>query len=141
MIFIVWIVFIDLEQKNLDLNRVSRDSSFTTTSPLTIRDICAKFCIPYFPQSPDIGQNVDGDISDVWLSGQSLVKVNFHNSRTSDDIDMKLVPVTKFDQRNKTVLKLFDDSVIFWKFWRHCYLENMRPIWNNLESRCRMCSL
>ena len=44
-------------------------------------------------------------ISDFWISGQSLIKVNYHNSRTSDDIDMKLGPVTKLDKRNKTAPK------------------------------------
>ena len=26
-------------------------------------------------QSPDISQNTDGDISDIWISGQSLLKI------------------------------------------------------------------
>ena len=39
------------------------------------------------------------------ISGQSLIKENCHNSKTSDDIDMKLGPVTKLDQRNKMTLK------------------------------------
>ena len=38
----------------------------------------------------------------MWISGQFLIKVNCHNSRASDDIDMKLGPVTKLDKRNKT---------------------------------------
>ena len=38
-----------------------------------IRDIHAKFGIPYSPQSPDIGQNSDGSISDFWFSGQEIV--------------------------------------------------------------------
>ena len=37
--------------------------------------------------------------------GQSLIKVNCHNSRTSYDIDMKLGPVTKLDKRNKKMSK------------------------------------
>ena len=40
------------------------------------------------------------------------MKENCHNSRTSDDIDMKLGPVTKFDKRNKTTQKKFDDNVM-----------------------------
>ena len=47
----------------------------------------------------------DEGISDFWISGQSLIKGNCHNSRTSDGIDMKLGPVTKLDKRNKTILK------------------------------------
>ena len=40
------------------------------------------------------------------------MKGNCHNSRTSDDINMKLEPVTKIDNRNKTTSKKFDDNVI-----------------------------
>ena len=67
---------------------------------LILEDIRAKFGIPISPQSPDIGQNSDGCISDFQISGQSLIKENCHNSRTSDDIDKKLGPVTKVDQEN-----------------------------------------
>ena len=56
-------------------------------------------------QSPDIGQNSDGDISDFQISGQSLIKENCHNSRTNVDIDMKLGSVTKIDTRNKITSK------------------------------------
>ena len=34
------------------------------------------------------------------------------NSRTSDDVDMKLGLVTKFDKRNKTTSKKFDGNVM-----------------------------
>ena len=44
-------------------------------------------------QSPDIGQNSDRGMSDFWISGQSFMIENCHNSRTSHDIDMKLGPV------------------------------------------------
>ena len=57
-------------------------------------------------------QNLDGGISDFPVSGQSLMKLSFHNSRTSDDIEMKLRPVTKLDKRNKTTSKKFDDDVL-----------------------------
>ena len=43
---------------------------------------------------------------------QFLIKVNCHNSRPSDDIDMKLRPVTKLYKRNKTTSKKFDDDVM-----------------------------
>ena len=52
-------------------------------------------------QSPDIGQNSDMGISDFRVSGQSLIKENYQNSRTSDGIDRKLGPVTELDIRNK----------------------------------------
>ena len=63
-------------------------------------------------QSPDIGQTSDGGISDFRISGQSLIKENCHNSRTSDDINMKLGPVTKLDKKNKTTSENFDDDVM-----------------------------
>ena len=55
-----------------------------------MRNIHAKFGIPNLPQSPDIGQNSNGGISDFRISVQSIIKENYHNSRTSDDIAMKL---------------------------------------------------
>ena len=64
-----------------------------------IRNVRAKFAIPNSSYSPDIGQNSDWGISDFRISGQSLIKKNWHNSRASYDIDMKLGPVTKFDKR------------------------------------------
>ena len=64
------------------------------------------------PQSPDIKQNADGGISDFRISGESLIKENCHNSRASDDIDMKLGPVTKLDKKNKTTSKEFGDNVM-----------------------------
>ena len=63
-------------------------------------------------QSTDIGQNPDDGISDFWISGQSLIKENCRNSRSSDDIDMKLGSVTKLYKRNKTASKKFDDDVL-----------------------------
>ena len=72
---------------------------------------CIKPC-PNLPQSPDIGQNSDGGISDFRMSVQSLTKENCPNFGTSDDIDMKLGPVTKLDKRNKTTSKKFDDDVM-----------------------------
>ena len=54
-------------------------------------------------------------ISDFRISGQSLIKKKiqkFRNSRTSDDIDMKLGPVPKLDKRNKTTSKKLDDDVM-----------------------------
>ena len=62
--------------------------------------------------SGDIGKNSDGGISDIQISDQSLIKENYHNSRTTDDIDMKLGPVTKTDKRNKITSKAFEDDAI-----------------------------
>ena len=71
-----------------------------------------KFSIPNSPQSQDIRQNSGRGISNFWISGHSLIKENRYNSRTSDDIDMKLGPVTKLDKRNKTTSKKFDVDVM-----------------------------
>ena len=46
------------------------------------------------------------------ISGQSLLKRNCYNFKTSDDIDMKHWTVTKRDERNKTTSKRFDDDVM-----------------------------
>ena len=63
------------------------------------------------PQSADIGQNSDGGISDFRIFGHYKgIKENYLNSRTSDDIDIKLGPV--LDKRNKTTSKKFDDDVM-----------------------------
>ena len=70
------------------------------------------FCILNLLQSPDIGQNPDKGISDSWISAQSLIKENYHYSRTGDNIDMKLGAVTKLDKENKTTSKNFDDDVM-----------------------------
>ena len=54
------------------------------------------------------------------------MKENCHNSRTSDDIDIKLGPVTKINKKNKATSKKFDADVmsencdfivIFTDFW------------------------
>ena len=69
--------------------------------------------------------NPDGGISDFRISGQFLLKENCHNSRTSDDIEMKLGLVNKLDKASKATLKKIDVNVmsencdviaIFWIF-------------------------
>ena len=77
-----------------------------------IRNIRAKFGILNSSQSPDIGQNLDGCISNFRISGQSLTKETCHNSGTSDNIDMKLGPVTKLDKRKKTTSKKIGDDIM-----------------------------
>ena len=79
-------------------------------------DIRAKLGIPKLPQLRDIGQNSDGDTSDFQISGQSLIKENCHNSRTSNDIDMKLGPVSKLDKRHIATSKKFDDDIMLANF-------------------------
>ena len=74
--------------------------AFFSIQYLFIRDIPAKFDVHKFPRSPDIMQNSDGWISDFWISGQSLTNENCHNLKSSNDIDMKLGPVSKLGKRN-----------------------------------------
>ena len=50
-------------------------------------------------------QKSDGGVSNFHIPAQSLTKENCHNSRTNDHIYMKLRPVTKNDERNKTTSK------------------------------------
>ena len=72
------------------------------------RDIRDKFGIPNSTQSPDIGPDPDGDISDFLISGHFLINENCHFSRKSYSIDMKLGPVPKIDKRN-TATSIDDD--------------------------------
>ena len=93
------------------------------------------------PQSPDIGQNSDGSISDFRISGQSLIKKNSHNSRVNDDNDIKLGPVTKTDKRNKATSKKFDDDFMP----ENCDVITVFPIYGQFgavwkpDSRCIAC--
>ena len=81
-------------------------SAFCSIQRNFIRSICAKFGIPNSPQSPDIGQNSDMGISNLWILDQYIINENFHNCRTSNAIRMKLKPVTKLDKRNTTTLTM-----------------------------------
>ena len=74
-----------------------------------MRDIWAKFGCPNSPQPPEIGQKSDGGISGFLNSGQSLIKVNCHNSRNGDDIGMNLGSKTKLNKTNKITSKAFGD--------------------------------
>ena len=80
--------------------------TFCSIQRLVIRNICAKFGIPNLPQSQDIGQNLDMGISNLWISGQSIINKNCHNSRIRNDIQMKLKLVTKLGKRNTATLTM-----------------------------------
>ena len=88
-----------------------------------------------------MGKISDKGISDFWISGQSLIKGNCHNSRTSDGIDMKLGPVTKLDKGNKTKPKKFDHEVrsqncdVIVIFSIYCQFGGIR----NPDSGCLVC--
>ena len=77
-----------------------------------IRDIRGKFGIPNLFQSLDNRQKSDGGISFFQISGQSLLKENYHNPKTYDDIDVKLGPAFQLDKRNKSKPKKIDNDVI-----------------------------
>ena len=78
---------------------------------------------------------------------KSLIKENCHNSRTSNDIDMRLGPVTKLYKRNKKTPKYFDDDImlencviiVFFIFMAN--LEQSRSRIQNAESAKVMFSL
>ena len=57
------------------------------------------------PSLQILGKTQKGIISDFRMFGQSLIKENCHNYRASDDIFMKLGPVTKLDKKSKTTSK------------------------------------
>ena len=63
-------------------------------------------------QSPDTGQNSDGDIYDFRISGQYFLNENCHNSRTSHGIDIKLGLIPKLGKTNKSTSKTFDNDVV-----------------------------
>ena len=65
--------------------------------------------IPSLSHSPDLGQNPDAGISDFRISGQCHINKNCHNSRASNDIDMKLGPATKLAKKNTASQKNDDD--------------------------------
>ena len=64
-------------------------------------------------QYPDIGENSGG--GNFGFIVKSLINKDCHNSRTSDDIDMKLVLLAKLDKRNtsckETMTLLFFFSI------------------------------
>ena len=66
------------------------------------------------------------------IFGQSLVKANCHNSRTSD-IEMKLGPASKLDKKNKTTSKNWR-----WhcdgKLWCYCHFSDFWPTSSNPET-------
>ena len=67
--------------------------------------ICFKICYLLLTPVSCIGQISDRSILDFRISGQSLIKINCHKSRTSDDTEKKLQAVTKPKKRNKTTPK------------------------------------
>ena len=64
------------------------------------------------------------------------MKKSSHNSKTSDDIDMKQGAVTKIDKRNKMTSKKFGDDIMS----ENCDT-NLWQIWNNPKAEIRRPSL
>ena len=64
-------------------------------------------------QYPDIGENSGG--GNFGFIVKSLINKDCHNSRTSDDIDMKLVLLAKLDKRN-TSCKEIMTLLFFFQF-------------------------
>ena len=54
------------------------------------KEIHTNSCITKSTQPPDSEQSLKRCNFDFWISGQSLINKNCHNSRTSHDTDMKI---------------------------------------------------
>ena len=78
-------------------------------------------------------QNKNEGTYDFHISGQSLIKRNCRKSKTSDDIDMKLGPVTKRDKRNKTTSKKFDNDLMM----ENCDVIDIFPIYSQFGTISR----
>ena len=103
--------------------------NFPTFSSILLETIVANLVsLTHTTKSLDIWQNSDGGISDFRISGQSLIKENCHNSRTSDDIAMKLGLVTKLYKRNK--VKKIDADVMS----TNCDVIVICPIYGQFEA-------
>ena len=97
-----------------------------------------------FPTCPSLqilGKTQSGVFPISGFLVKSLIKENCHNSRTSDDTDMKHGPVTKLYKRNKTSSKNVDDGIML----ENCDIivifsiyGEFRAIWKP-DSRCRVC--
>ena len=51
-------------------------------------------------------------ISNFWISGQSFVREDCSNTKTDNDINMKLKPETKLDKRNTATSKKSDGDIL-----------------------------
>ena len=76
------------------------------------------------PSLPIVSKTLDGGIADFRISCKSLMKESSRNSRIINYVDMKLGPVAKLENRNKTTSKKIDDDVIsancdVWLIWRN----------------------
>ena len=75
------------------------------------------------------------------LIKESLKKENFHNSRTSDNIDTKLNAVTKLDKRSRITLKNSNDDFMSGNSNVTAIFSIYREPGENSDTRFRMDSL
>ena len=119
------------------LSRKERDMSTIDRELLTLELAPRK--IIYLTNGKEAKASTDHN--PLAISGQSLIKENYYNSRTSDDIDMKLGLVTKLDKRHKATLKKFDNDVMS----ENCNVIVIFPNFGQfgatwkLDSRCIVC--
>ena len=62
------------------------------------------------------------------------MKENCHNSRTSNDIDVKRGPVTKLEKKNTSISKSGDGLITEFVT---CHCLNLWAIWSNSEVEVR----
>ena len=87
---------------------------FSHNNSETFSNISLERFVPNSSLSPYIRQSQTREwgISDFRIFGQYLIKEDCHNSRTSNDICVKLQSLTERDKRNTTTSKKLDDNVI-----------------------------
>ena len=88
-----------------------------------------------FTPVPDTDQNSDRVFSISGFLVKSLINKNCPNSKTSNNIDMKLGPVTKLGEKNTTTSKKFDDDVVLANDDVIVTFSNLWPIWSNQEAK------
>ena len=94
--------------------------------------------IPNLSQSPDIGQNSNGGISDFRISVQSFINENCHNSEAGNYIGMKLRPSNWTWKEKQSNLKKIRGWGYVSKLWRHCHFSNLwqfGAFWNSDSGR------
>ena len=55
------------------------------------------------------------------ITGQPFIEENCQNSRSCNDIDVKLGPVTKIEKKNHGTIKKSLTMTLYRSLWRHCH--------------------
>ena len=84
---------------------------------------------------PETDQNSERVVSISGFPVKSFINKNCPNSKTSNNIDMKLGPVTKLGEKNTTTSKKFDDDVVLASDDVIVTFSNLWPIWSNQEPK------